>query len=99
MTIHDLYQHACSHFGITPLKGFDESIEDTQSRTLHCRGKGCLRPQLKDFHLDDEQVKALSKALKDDATISILDLRYNSITDEGCLYIAEMLEVSHPVLS
>ncbi|KAK5849807.1 hypothetical protein PBY51_014112 [Eleginops maclovinus] len=42
--------------------------------------------------LDDEDILALSKCLKNSKSVTGLDLRYNSITDEGVGHLAELLQ-------
>jgi hypothetical protein len=93
MSVTELYRHACELASIQPLDHFNDDLVDSKRRILRARGKGSLQPRLNHIQLDDNHVKALAKALKDDATVTILDIRHNLISDVGVVAIAELLEV------
>ena len=53
---------------------------------------------LTDKRLDDQDCEALYKLLQNNVFVSSLDLRYNNITDKGCVYLAKLLEVFFQLL-
>ena len=58
---------------------------------LVLRGNNYL---LTDTRLNDSDMLALYKTLVNSVYVTGLDLRYNNITDEGAVYIGDLLEVS-----
>ncbi|EDQ87376.1 uncharacterized protein MONBRDRAFT_33462 [Monosiga brevicollis MX1] len=97
MGIVELYQLACEFYHLTPLEAFTSARLDTASRTLRLRGKGSLQPNLPPIQINDEHCQALGKALRDDTSVTVLDLRYNAITDKGAEALAEMLEMNRTI--
>ncbi|KAI4806428.1 hypothetical protein KUCAC02_017254 [Chaenocephalus aceratus] len=90
--ISEFYCAVCSEneIKINPhvLKVLQETTE-TENVTLKLSGSHHLRNVQR---LDDQDILALSKCLKNNKSVTGLDLRYNNITDEGVGHLAELLQ-------
>lgn len=70
-------------------KNEDGSLKDTCH--LYLAGNNKL---ITDTRLDDSQALIIYKWLKNNLYVTSIDLRYNSITDEGAKHIAQLIEES-----
>ncbi|KAI9516576.1 hypothetical protein NQZ68_013632 [Dissostichus eleginoides] len=66
-----------------------QETTETENVTLKLSGSHHLRNVQR---LDDQDILALSKCLKNNKRVTGLDLRYNNITDEGVGHLAELLQ-------
>ncbi|KAG8009658.1 Leucine-rich repeat-containing protein 34 [Nibea albiflora] len=73
-----------------------EKTTDTESVTLQLRGNHRLRCVQR---LDDRDVLALSKCLRNNECVTGLDVSYNNITDEGAGHLADLLQCNSTLLS
>ncbi|KAF7691567.1 leucine-rich repeat-containing protein 34 [Silurus meridionalis] len=89
--LNDLYSAICSELHLTPNTYISQGLKDTGEcgRDFSLSLKGNSRQVIR---LTDEDVKAVSKTLRNHLHVKALDLRYNRISDEGAVHLADLLQ-------
>ncbi|KAI5091973.1 leucine-rich repeat-containing protein 34 isoform X1 [Silurus meridionalis] len=84
--LNDLYSAICSELHLTPNTYISQGLKDTgECGSLKGNSRQVIR-------LTDEDVKAVSKTLRNHLHVKALDLRYNRISDEGAVHLADLLQ-------
>ncbi|KAL1006543.1 hypothetical protein UPYG_G00073640 [Umbra pygmaea] len=89
----DVYSSVCKELKLQTNPYIAEVLQETGGKTgditLKLTGNDRVRKVTK---LTNEDVLALSRILKDNDSVTGLDLRYNCIADEGAVHLAELLK-------
>ncbi|XP_027029557.2 leucine-rich repeat-containing protein 34 isoform X4 [Tachysurus fulvidraco] len=89
----DLYSSICSDLHLSPNPYISQELKETEK----CDRDLCLKltgnNRLKEvIRLTDDDVKVLSKTLRNNLHVKALDLRYNRISDEGAAHLADLIQ-------
>ncbi|XP_053467950.1 leucine-rich repeat-containing protein 34 isoform X1 [Ictalurus furcatus] len=92
-SLNNLYSSICSDLQLSPNTYISQELKETKKCdrdvSLKLRGNNRLKQV---FRLTDEDVKALSKTLRNNLHVKALDLRYNKISDEGAVHLADLIQ-------
>ncbi|XP_060718027.1 leucine-rich repeat-containing protein 34 isoform X3 [Tachysurus vachellii] len=92
-SVNDLYSSICSDLHLSPNTYISQELKETEK----CDRDLCLKltgnNRLKEvIRLTDDDVKVLSKTLRNNLHVKALDLRYNRISDEGADHLADLIQ-------
>ncbi|XP_058233084.1 leucine-rich repeat-containing protein 34 isoform X2 [Hemibagrus wyckioides] len=92
-SLNELYSSICSDLQLSPNKYISQELKDTEKCirdvSLGLRGNNRVEETSR---LTDEDVKALSKTLRNHLHLRALDLSYNRISDEGAAHLADLIQ-------
>ncbi|XP_062297415.1 leucine-rich repeat-containing protein 34 [Scomber scombrus] len=98
-SISEVYSDVCAQHQIKINPHVSEVLQKTKitkNVTLKLSGSDRLRHIQR---LNDDDVLALTKSLRDNTSVTGLDLRYNNITDEGATHLADLLQEGNSALN
>ncbi|XP_038828610.1 leucine-rich repeat-containing protein 34 [Salvelinus namaycush] len=99
-SITDVYSSVCKELKLRTNRYILEVLQETEGKTgditLKLTGNDRLR---KVEQVTNKDALALSRTLRDNDSVTGLDLRYNCITDEGAGHLADLLKSNDALLS
>nr|XP_046146778.1 leucine-rich repeat-containing protein 34 isoform X2 [Oncorhynchus gorbuscha] len=99
-SITDVYSSVCKELKLRTNRYILEVLQETEGKTgditLQLTGNDRLR---KVQQVTNKDALALSRTLRDNDSVTGLDLRYNCITDEGAGHLADLLKSNDALLS
>ncbi|KAK3515492.1 hypothetical protein QTP70_023611 [Hemibagrus guttatus] len=92
-SLNGLYSSICSDLQLSPNKYISQELKETEHciRDVSLTLRGHNRPE-EESRLTDEDVRALSKTLRDHLHLKALDLSYNRISDKGAAHLADLIQ-------